>query len=201
MAAVLAAEGYESVVTSAAEAISEARSKGYDLALLDVCLPPAGGVDTLAQLREAVPSSDVIVMSDDTTLESALDTVRGGAFAYRLKPLDLRNLVRLSGMALRHMALRRERDTLLLQLRRSEALYRTVVEAAPTMIVGLDPSGRIALEGGAGVPRATLLGRRFEELFPEPFRPRAAWTSEWPREIPLLSADGRERRPRTPRRR
>lgn len=199
VAAVLAAEGHDSVVvTSAAAALSEARSKGYDLALLGVRLPAADGADTLAQLREAAPSSDVIVMSDDATLESALDTVRGGAFAYLLNPLDRKDLVRLCGMALRHVALRRERDALLLQLRRSESLYRTVVEAAPTMIVGLDPVGRItlvnaALEVGAGVPRDALLGRPFGELFPEAFRARASWTSDWPREIPLLAPDGHER--------
>ena len=199
VAAVLAAEGYESgVVTSAAEALLEAQRKGYDLALLDVHLLADDGADTLVQLRRAVPMSDVIVMSDNATLESALDTVRSGAFAHLVNPLDRKDLVRLCGVAHQHVALRRERDLLLRQLHRSESLYCTVVETTPTLIVGLDLAGHItlvnaAVEASAGIPRADLLGRPFEELFAPAFRARAAWLSDGPRELPLLTHSGRER--------
>jgi len=187
------------VFTRAAPALEAARTQGFDLALVDVRLPDANGTDALVQLKEACPHAEVIVMSGNATLESALATVRGGAFAYLLKPISMAELLRLASLALRQVALRLEREALVAKLRDSEARYRTVVESSPTLILGLDPSGVVTL---ANTAAAEATGQSREALLGQPFRelvgtngPPPAWPPESPRlELPLASPEGAERR-------
>ncbi len=77
-----------------------------------------------------------------------------------------------------------ERKRMMDALRASEGRFRTVVESSGEAIVGADREGRIVLVNAAaermfGYPRAELLGREVEVLFPEEDReahgrPRAA---------------------------
>lgn len=195
----LADEGYTTRVTVCArDALDAARSEGFDLAFLDVRLPDAVGTDALVQLKAAVPSAEVVVMSGDATLESALATVRGGAFAYILKPFAIEELLRLTRLALKQVALRREREALVQQLLDSEARYRTVVEASPALIIGVDHSGMIALvnaavENTTGFPRDALLHKTFDTLLSPAVRDRA-WPAHQPQECPIVTRDGAERR-------
>lgn len=185
------------VFTRAAPALEAARASGFDLALVDVRLPDAIGTDALVQLKQVCPHAEVIVMSGNATLESALATVRGGAFAYLLKPISMAELLRLATLALRQVALRLEREALVAQLRASEARYRTVVESSPTLILGLDPSGVVTLANDAvveatGQPREALLGRHFHELVAQ--GSAVVWPPEAPRmELALATPVGAER--------
>ncbi len=166
----LADEGYTPFVTaSAREALEAAGSTGFDVAFLDVRLPDADGTQALVQLKARAPHAEVIVMSGDATIESAIATVRGGAFAYILKPFPLDEVLRLTSLAMRQVALRREREALLRQLQESEARYRTVVEASPALIVGVRADASIALvnaavERATGFTRGELLGTPFGNL-------------------------------------
>src|SRR5262245_4878553 len=86
--------GYSAVAAhDHAHGLRLARS-GFDLALLDVRLPDAIGTDSLGTLRSIEPGSEIIVMSGDATIESAMAAVRGGAMAYVLKPIDPEELLR-----------------------------------------------------------------------------------------------------------
>ncbi len=200
IAEVLTEEGYEAeVFTRASDALRASEERGFDLAFLDVRLPDAVGTDALVLMKQAEPHGEVIVMSGDATLESALATVRGGAFAYLLKPISMSDLLRLAGLALRQVALRREREALVHRLRESEARYRTVVESSPALIVGIDPDGVVTLvnaevEQTTGVGRSDLVGRPFSRMVPPASRP-TAWPLEGRSvEVPLAARNGSERR-------
>ena len=52
--------------------------------------------------------------------EGEASSVRGGAFAYLLKPFPIEEALRLAGLAMRQVALRREREALLKQLQESD---------------------------------------------------------------------------------
>jgi PAS domain S-box-containing protein len=196
IAEALADEGYVPRVTTSAREALEAAREGFDLAFLDVRLPDADGTRTLVSLKACDALAEVIVMSGDATIESAIATVRGGAFAYILKPFPIDEALRLAALAMRQVALRREREALLQQLQESEAHYRTVVEASPALIVGVSSDGRVALVNGAfertsGYARETFIGRPFAEIVPVvhdgPWAPAAS------EELPLQTADGSER--------
>lgn len=182
-------------------ALAFARERGFDLAFLDVRLPDTNGTDLLVQLKECSPLAEVIVMSGDATIESAIATVRGGAFAFILKPFATDEVLRLAAMATRQVALRREREALIRRLQHSEARYRTVVEVSPALIIAVDEAGFVTLVNAAverttGFGRASLLGRRFETLLPEAHRDHA-WPpreGDNPFELSLRTEDGHERR-------
>ena len=117
---------------------------GFDLALLDVQLPDASGLELLPQLRNRAPHAEMVLMTGQGSLESAIEAVRHGAFAYLLKPFDPDALLGTAERALAQVALRRERSALSRALSASEALYRGVVESADVLIVGLDALGNVA---------------------------------------------------------
>lgn len=63
-----------------------------DLVLLDVFLPGATGLDILADLREAAPDMDVIVVTAAREAETVKRAVRGGAVQYLMKPFTQADL-------------------------------------------------------------------------------------------------------------
>jgi PAS domain S-box-containing protein len=126
------------VVGRAEAALSIARERGFDVAIVDVKLPDESGVELLSRLREAVPGAEVILITGYATIDAAIAALRGGAFALLLKsfrPEELRSTVE---QALAKVALRRERDLL-------ERRYRALVEVADVIVVAVDREGAIAL--------------------------------------------------------
>ena len=126
------------VLGTGKRALSVARKRGFDVAIVDVKLPDASGVDVLSRLKEVSPESEVILITGFATIDAALAALRGGAFALLLKsfrPEELRSVVE---QALLKVALRRERDLL-------ERRYRALVEVADVIVLGLDRAGRVAL--------------------------------------------------------
>ncbi len=196
IAEALADEGYAPRVAASAREALEAAREGFDLAFLDVRLPDADGTRTLVSLKACDAHAEVIVMSGDATIESAIATVRGGAFAYILKPFPIDEALRLASLAMRQVALRREREALLQQLQESEAHYRTVVEASPALIVGIAADGSIAIVNEAfartaGHAPESLVGRAFSELVPGAHD--GPWEQGASDELPLVTSGGDER--------
>jgi len=133
----------EPVLLETAEcALAEAK-RGFALALVDVGLPGTSGVEVLARLKDADPDSEVVLMTGNGTLESAIDAVRHGAFAYLLKPFEPDAMIAMCERALAQVSLRSERRSLAKALGESEALYRSVVESVDSLIVALDAEGTI----------------------------------------------------------
>jgi DNA-binding NtrC family response regulator len=71
---------------TAREALRKAREKFFHVALLDLTLPDMEGTDLLRQLKQLHAAMQVIVLTGQTSLEKAEETVRQGAFAYLIKP-------------------------------------------------------------------------------------------------------------------
>lgn len=83
----LEGEGYEVTEASGAEeALSEVRSRPYDLAFLDLRLPGASGMDLLPDLLEEQPHLKVLVITAHSSIDSAVEAMRRGATDYLPKP-------------------------------------------------------------------------------------------------------------------
>ncbi len=63
-----------------------------DVALLDRNMPEVGGLDILRAIRDADPACQVILMTGDATVDSAIEAVKLGALDYLSKPLDFKRL-------------------------------------------------------------------------------------------------------------
>ncbi len=62
--------------------------KETDIVLLDVMMPQMNGLELLPKLLEKNPNIKVIIMTAYSTLDKVLDSHRGGAVYYIMKPFD-----------------------------------------------------------------------------------------------------------------
>ena len=74
------------------EALSQLADHRADVAIVDLRLPDVGGIEVLRAIREADPDCQVILMSGDATIDSAVEAVKLGAVDYLTKPLDFARL-------------------------------------------------------------------------------------------------------------
>lgn len=74
------------------EALKRLADHRADVAAVDLRLPDVGGIEVLRAIREADPDCQVILMSGDATIDSAVEAVKLGAVDYLTKPLDFARL-------------------------------------------------------------------------------------------------------------
>jgi DNA-binding NtrC family response regulator len=96
------------------EAVPLLASMNPDVALLDLRLPGMSGLDLLKIIRERHPTTDVIVLTGHGSIDTAIESIRMGAFDYVGKPcpldeLEVRIQRALERQALRHRATLLER--------------------------------------------------------------------------------------------
>ncbi len=99
-------------VATADEAIRYVAEHEPDVALLDLRLGGASGIDVLRRIRDTSPSTDVIILTGHGTIDTAVDAIRLGAFDYLAKPCPLDELDVRIRRALERQSLQR-RATLL----------------------------------------------------------------------------------------
>jgi signal transduction histidine kinase len=151
-------------VANAQEAVAAAERDDVAVALVDVRLPGGGGSELARRLRGRQPFVQVIMITGDATVESAITAVDDGAFAFVLKPFDVARLLDTVKQAIARALLLTERERLRVELERSERRHREVVEAVPAFVLGLDREGRIVLwnrrlEEVTGFSRHEMLGK------------------------------------------
>jgi DNA-binding NtrC family response regulator len=71
------------------DALRDIRKLAIELAMLDLRLPDVGGLDILKAIREASPECQVILMTGEATVDTAIEAIKLGAADYVSKPLDL----------------------------------------------------------------------------------------------------------------
>ena len=86
--------GYAVVTASETEEAKERILEGgFDIALLDLRLSEANGIDLMKSLREIDPDLPVIILTAYGTIESAVEAMKEGAYGYLTKPFDYRDLL------------------------------------------------------------------------------------------------------------
>jgi DNA-binding NtrC family response regulator len=95
-----------SSAATGAEALRVAGELQPEIVLLDLRLPDGSGLDVLKSLRSSVPGADVIMLTGHGSIDTAIESVRMGAFDYIPKPCPLDELEVRIRRALERQALR-----------------------------------------------------------------------------------------------
>jgi DNA-binding NtrC family response regulator len=74
---------------SGEEALQKLAEQGRDVVLLDLQLPGLGGLEVLKAVRAGSPDSEVIMLTGHGSIDTAIESIRAGAFDYVAKPCPL----------------------------------------------------------------------------------------------------------------
>lgn len=140
LADLLISEGYTvRTVENGQAAFEELCRDTYDLVITDIKMPVMGGMELLGRIREHNIKVMTVMMTAHGTIETALDSMRKGAYDYILKPWKVDEMLLIVQRALEKGRLERENIQLkeaLGHYRISEAISSTLsLEAILKMIV------------------------------------------------------------------
>jgi DNA-binding NtrC family response regulator len=147
----LAKEGYRIVeAETAAQAIDRARD-GIDLVLLDFRLPDADGLEVLKRIKQTTPEMLVIMLTAHSTIETAVEAMKHGAYHFASKPFDVEDVALLVEKALETTRLRRELRTLRAREAEPYSVNRIVGDSKAVVDI------RALLQKIAASPASTVL--------------------------------------------
>ena len=166
----LAAYGYSSMTAGGGEeALRVLAEHDIDLMLLDLNMPGVDGYQVMRQVSEHHPGTDIVVISGETTFESATEALRNGAQDFLRKPYAPDRLIQILNGVLHKQRLEQNIREVNLRLEASENRYRFIVNNSPDIIYMLDDEGRFAfvndrVTGLLGYKPEEILGKHYSEL-------------------------------------
>lgn len=95
-----------------ARAIEKVHEKSYDLILMDVRMVEVSGLQALSEIRSFNPAIPIIIMTAYSSVETAVEALKKGAYDYLSKPLDFDELELAIGRAMDHTRLKEENRAL-----------------------------------------------------------------------------------------
>ena len=90
LAAWLAEDGYRvATAASGREAIARVRERSFDVAFLDLKMPPGmDGIETMREVRRLSPGTTPIIITAYATVDTAIAAMKEGAHEYIVKPCN-----------------------------------------------------------------------------------------------------------------
>lgn len=122
----------------------------FDLIMLDYKLPDMTGLNILRTVRETDGDVVVIVMTAYTSIETAVDAIKLGAFDYIPKPFDMSHVLRTAEKGLETTKLRREVRELRRHIQHEYGIDR-IIGRHPCMLELFDLMNRVAQSGASTV--------------------------------------------------
>jgi len=178
MRSALLSEGYDVMATSdPAQAERLLDEHEFDLVLTDLRMTPVDGLGILRRCKERDANMQVLLITAFSTVETAVEAMKAGAFDYILKPFKLSELKLVTRRALEHRATILENDQLKEILRQKYDLSN-IIGNSPAMqrvferirkVADTDATVLITGESGTGkelVAKAIFAnGRRHDKPF------------------------------------
>lgn len=105
-----------------ADALEMIRTSPFNAVITDIRLPDVGGMEILELAREINPDVAVVIMTGYASMETAVDAVNQGAYAYFVKPVNPDEIKTTIANAIRQQRLSLENKRLVESLQRSNKL-------------------------------------------------------------------------------
>lgn len=146
-----------------ATALALAHQHALNLAIVDIRLPDMSGNEVLAQLKTLRPDIEIVILTGNATLESAVQALANGAYRYVIKPVNPDEL-----LATLEQALHKQR--LVIENRHLLSSLQSIFRAAPVGIGVL--VNRVLVQVNericemTGYTREELIGQSARILYP-----------------------------------
>jgi two-component system response regulator AtoC len=124
-------------------ALDALRAEAYDVALLDIVMPELDGLEVLKQVRAEADPPEVIIITGNGTIETAISAMKLGAYDYMAKPYRMAEIDVLVRRAWEKRRLARENVLLQSQLERAGGAGEIDTQYAPLQAV-LEMIARVA---------------------------------------------------------
>jgi len=132
----LLGRGYQVTVTRDGKAaLAALRSEAYDVALLDIVMPEMDGLEVLRSIHEDAAHPEVIIITGNGTIETAITAIRLGAYDYLSKPYRMAEIDVLVRRAWERRQLARENALLHNRLSRVDGVPEVTTQYAPMQAV------------------------------------------------------------------
>ena len=154
-AKVLDRDGYATQGFTAAEPLLQAIDDGTspDLVLTDLMMPNISGMELIEALRERGLTIPVIVMTAHSSVQTAVEAMRLGAFHYLQKPVNLEEMRALLSKALDLYSDKKELQEIKTTRKKQHSTSKIIGESAPVQAV------RETIETLKDIPNTTVLVR------------------------------------------
>jgi two-component system response regulator HydG len=108
----LSSDGFDTTHVSRSEDALRLLLEPFDALITDLRMPATDGLELLAASRRVAPERPVIVMTAFSAVDSAIESIRQGAYHYLTKPFKVDELALFLERALAEACLRRETSAL-----------------------------------------------------------------------------------------
>jgi len=145
-------------------AIEKAQEQAFDLILMDIRMIKVSGLQALAEIKAFNPAIPVIIMTAYSSVETAVDALKNGAYDYLTKPLDFDELRLTMERAMEHRQLREEnrilRETLGSQFDRQNIIGRSLamVKLLETVAQVAPSEATVLITGESGTGKEMIAG-------------------------------------------
>jgi len=113
-------------VASGAEALALLKERDVDVVMSDIRMPGMDGLELLQQIRARDGDAVVIMMTAYGSIDSAVESLKRGAYDFITKPFDEERMLHVLKKALEHKALKRQARDLERRIREKEVGERLV---------------------------------------------------------------------------
>jgi two-component system response regulator HydG len=131
------------VADDGSKAVEKVKERPFDLILMDVRMTMMSGIEALKLIKEYNPAIPILIMTAYSSVESAVEALKAGAYDYLTKPLDFEVLKLSIEKARDHMGLKTENKALKEKLR-SEFDLKNIIGQSRSMKDLIDMVAMIA---------------------------------------------------------
>ena len=114
-------------------AIQMVQQQPFDLVLMDIRMLKVSGLEALSQIKSYNPAIPVIIMTAYSSVETAIEAIKNGAYDYLTKPLDFDKLHIIMDRAMEHRRLIAE-NRLLRNTIESQFDTQNIIGQSPSML-------------------------------------------------------------------
>jgi len=117
------------------DAIVKLKQNDYDVIIMDIKMPKMDGMEALERIQILKPDIPVIMISGHGNIDTAVDSVKKGAFDFIQKPPDLNRLFITIRNAMDKSSLITEKNTLQRKVTRKSAVQEIIGNSAPIQFI------------------------------------------------------------------